>query len=140
MRKVKKNILEMNNGEIFEKAEYEHNKIMANINDPSTDDKPRELIVKIKYVPNRAQKKVDIIPQVSSKLGKIVPIGKTMSITQMVLPTTGEKVDILQEVTGEADGQINIMGDIIEPEIVLYGMDAERMLEEITHSVNKGEE
>ena len=104
MRKVKKNILEMNDGEIFEKAEYEHNKIMANINDPSTDDKPRELIVKIKYVPNRAQKKVDIIPFVSSKLGKIVPIGKTMSITQMILQDTGEKVDVLQEITGEADG------------------------------------
>ena len=128
MRKVKKNILEMNDGEIFEKAEYEHNKIMANINDPSTDDKPRELIVKIKYVPNRAQKKVDIIPFVSSKLGKIVPIGKTMSITQMILQDTGEKVDVLQEITGEADGQINIMGDITEPEVVLYGMDADRVL------------
>lgn len=128
MRKVKKNILEMNDGEIFEKAEYEHNKIMANINDPSTDDKPRELIVKIKYVPNRAQKKVDIIPSVSSKLGKIVPIGKTMSITQMILQDTGEKVDVLQEITGEADGQINIMGDITEPEVVLYGMDADRVL------------
>ncbi len=118
----------MNDGEIFEKAEYEHNKIMANINDPSTDDKPRELIVKIKYVPNRAQKKVDIIPFVSSKLGKIVPIGKTMSITQMILQDTGEKVDVLQEITGEADGQINIMGDITEPEVVLYGMDADRVL------------
>lgn len=128
MRKVKKNILEMNDGEIFEKAEYEHNKIMANINDPSTDDKPRELIVKIKYVPNRAQKMVDIIPFVSSKLGKIVPIGKTMSITQMILQDTGEKVDVLQEITGEADGQINIMGDITEPEVVLYGMDADRVL------------
>lgn len=128
MRKVKKNILEMNDGEIFEKAEYGHNKIMANINDPSTDDKPRELIVKIKYVPNRAQKKVDIIPFVSSKLGKIVPIGKTMSITQMILQDTGEKVDVLQEITGEADGQINIMGDITEPEVVLYGMDADRVL------------
>ena len=128
MRKVKKNILEMNDGEIFEKAEYEHNKIMANINDPSTDDKPRELIVKIKYVPNRAQNKVDIIPFVSSKLGKIVPIGKTMSITQMILQDTGEKVDVLQEITGEADGQINIMGDITEPEVVLYGMDADRVL------------
>lgn len=128
MRKVKKNILEMNDGEIFEKAEYEHNKIMANINDPSTDDKPCELIVKIKYVPNRAQKKVDIIPFVSSKLGKIVPIGKTMSITQMILQDTGEKVDVLQEITGEADGQINIMGDITEPEVVLYGMDADRVL------------
>ena len=128
MRKAKKNILEMNDGEIFEKAEYEHNKIMANINDPSTDDKPRELIVKIKYVPNRAQKKVDIIPFVSSKLGKIVPIGKTMSITQMILQDTGEKVDVLQEITGEADGQINIMGDITEPEVVLYGMDADRVL------------
>ena len=128
MRKVKKNILEMNDGEIFEKAEYEHNKIMANINDPSTDDKPRELIVKIKYVPNRAQKKVDIIPFVSSKLGKIVPIGKTMSITQMILQDTGEKGDVLQEITGEADGQINIMGDITEPEVVLYGMDADRVL------------
>lgn len=128
MRKVKKNILEMNDGEIFEKAEYEHNKIMANINDPSTDDKPRELIVKIKYVPNRAQKKVDIIPFVSSMLGKIVPIGKTMSITQMILQDTGEKVDVLQEITGEADGQINIMGDITEPEVVLYGMDADRVL------------
>ena len=128
MRNVKKNILEMNDGEIFEKAEYEHNKIMANINDPSTDDKPRELIVKIKYVPNRAQKKVDIIPFVSSKLGKIVPIGKTMSITQMILQDTGEKVDVLQEITGEADGQINIMGDITEPEVVLYGMDADRVL------------
>ena len=116
MRKVKKNILEMNDGEIFEKAEYEHNKIMANINDPSTDDKPRELIVKIKYVPNRAQKKVDIIPFVSSKLG------------QMILQDTGEKVDVLQEITGEADGQINIMGDITEPEVVLYGMDADRVL------------
>ena len=128
MRKVKKNILEMNDGEIFEKAEYEHNKIMANINDPSTDDNPRELIVKIKYVPNRAQKKVDIIPFVSSKLGKIVPIGKTMSITQMILQDTGEKVDVLQEITGEADGQINTMGDITEPEVVLYGMDADRVL------------
>ena len=128
MRKVKKNMLKMNDGEIFEKAEYEHNKIMANINDPSTDDKPRELIVKIKYVPNRAQKKVDIIPFVSSKLGKIVPIGKTMSITQMILQDTGEKVDVLQEITGEADGQINIMGDITEPEVVLYGMDADRVL------------
>ena len=74
------------------------------------------------------KKRQNIIPFVSSKLGKIVPIGKTMSITQMILQDTGEKVDVLQEITGEADGQINIMGDITEPEVVLYGMDADRVL------------
>ena len=46
----------------------------------------------------------------------------------MILQDTGEKVDVLQEITGEADGQINIMGDITEPEVVLYGMDADRVL------------
>lgn len=37
-------------------------------------------------------------------------------------------MSVLKEITGQAPGQINFDGDIVEPEVFVIGMDAEKVL------------
>lgn len=115
-----RNILEINNKELFQKAQYEHDKIMANIADPSTDEKPREMVLKLKYIPNRDNGTVTIATEVSSKLGKLKPIQTPLLMTKITDPVTGESKEVLKQITGQADGQLDIFGRINEPEVIVY--------------------
>ena len=42
---------------------------------------------------------------------------------------TGEVVNVLKEITGQAPGQINFDGNISEPEVFVIGMEADKVIE-----------
>ena len=112
---AKPNFLEINNGEIINKVNYELERVMANINDINTDpQKPREINIKITLRGNESRSQIMAVAQVTSKIQNTKKIEATLF---NVNGTTkdGEKVSYLQEATPVVAGQMNIFGEI-QPE------------------------
>lgn len=142
MRKVKKSILEACHGAILDIADNELEKVMANINDINTDPKKRRTIdIKLVFQPNQDRSKIAMTAQVKSKIEPLVPTETTLFNVQEKNDKTGEVVNVLRELTGEAPGQLNVFGDISEPEVFLIGANASRVIEIENEGLNaKGEE
>ena len=61
-------ILSIQNGQIIKNIDYELDKIINNINDINTDDKPRILNIKIKITPIHDKRKLIVECTPTSKL------------------------------------------------------------------------
>lgn len=130
MRKVKKSILEACHGALLEAADYELEKIMSNINDINTDPKKkRTMTIKISFVPNQDRKKITMSTQVLSKVEPVSPVETTLFNVMEQNNDTGERVNVLREVTDQAPGQLNVFGDITEQEVFVIGYNAEKIIE-----------
>lgn len=131
MRKVKKSLLEACHGAILEAADYELEKVMSNINDINTDPKKkRSITIKVTFAPSADRKKIGMSTQVNSKVEPTNPVETTLFNVMETNESTGEKVNVLREVTDQAPGQINVFGDISEPEIFVIGMNAASIIED----------
>ncbi len=124
-KKVKKlGILGIQNGQIIVNADYELEKIMNNINDINTDDKPRELTIKIKIIPINEKRQVRVESTTTSKLRPLTKVESTLFNIKETDKETGVIMNKLQEITDFAPGQLNIDGEIQEaPEPILIGID-----------------
>lgn len=124
-KKVQKiGILSIQNGQIIKNIDYELDKIINNINDINTDDKPRVLNIKIKITPIQDKRKliVECIP--TSKLRPLNKVETTLFNIQEKNKETGEVRTMLQEITDVAVGQLNLDGEIQEaPEPIYIGLD-----------------
>lgn len=130
MRKVKKSILEACHGAILEAADYELEKIMANINDINTEPKKkRTMTIKVNFIPTSDRKKIGMSTQVLSKVEPVNPVETTLFNVMETNSQTGESVSVLREVTDQAPGQLNVFGDITEQEVFVIGYNAERIIE-----------
>lgn len=130
MRKVKKSILEACHGTILEIADNELEKVMANINDINTDPKKKRTIdIKLSFQPNQDRSKINMTAQVKSRVEPLVPTETTLFNIQETNEKTGEVVNVLRELTGEAPGQLNVFGDITEQEVFVIGAQAEKVIE-----------
>lgn len=134
MKQTKKSIIEACHGEIMEKADYALEQVLANINDINTDEKKkREIVIKMSFTPRKNREEIGMAVQVSTKLVPVDPTETTLFNVSETNKDTGEVVSVLKEITGQAPGQINFDGDIVEPEVFVIGMDAEKVLtKEIT--------
>lgn len=123
-KKVKKlGILGIQNGQIIVNADYELEKIMNNINDINTDDKPRELTIKIKIIPINEKRQVRVESTTTSKLRPLTKVESTLFNIKETDKETGVVMNKLQEITDVAVGQLNIDGEIQEaPEPILIGI------------------
>ena len=123
-KKVQKiGILGIQNGVLIKNIDYELDKIINNINDINTDDKPRILNIKIKITPIQDKKKLIIECTPTSKLRPLNTVESTLFNIQEVDKDTGVVVTRLQEITDVAVGQLNIDGEIQEaPEPIYIGM------------------
>ena len=128
MKTTCKSILEIAKGEILKKSDYELSKIIANINDPNTSDKKkRKLTITLTFEPVNDRKEIILQSDVKAVLAPLNP-------TQVILANTcrttedGEIINVLQEVSTVAPGQLNIDGDVFEPEMVLIGHDAHKTI------------
>lgn len=124
-KKVQKlGILGIQNGQIIKNIDYELEKIIKNINDINTDDKPRELNIKIKIIPINDKKQLVIECTPTAKLRPLNTVQSTLFNIQQADPQTGVITNKLQEITDVAVGQLNIDGEIQEaPEPIYIGVD-----------------
>ena len=58
--KYTRSILDINNGSIIRDLDRELAKVMVNLADVATDDKPREINLKLKFTPKNDKKEMDI--------------------------------------------------------------------------------
>lgn len=117
-------ILGIQNGQIIKNIDYELEKIIKNINDINTDDKPRELNVKIKIIPINNKKKLLIECTPTAKLRPLNTVQSTLFNIQETDKETGVILNKLQEIPDYADGQMNIDGEIMKaPEPIYIGVD-----------------
>lgn len=116
MKKIYKNITDIDNGGLIEQANLDFSKIMASINDINTDKrKAAKLVIEIQVKAHEDDDFADVLYKV-----KATPL-LTLLNTSAQVPGTGEVVPVLREFTGEAPGQISIYGDINEPQEIMYG-------------------
>lgn len=128
MKETAKSILEVAHGEILKKTDYELSKILANINDVNTSDKAkRKLNITITLQPINDRENVIMTCDVKSSLSPINPTEIILTNSERV-NDDGEVINILQEVSKQARGQLNLNGEIFEPEVVLIGMGADKLV------------
>lgn len=136
MKQIAKSILEVAHGEIMKKADYELSKILANINDVNTSDKAkRKLSIVITLQPVNDRENVIMTSDVKSTLAPTLPT-EIMLSNQECVNADGEIINILQEVSKQAKGQLNLDGEIYEPEMVLIGIGADKLVKK--EEVQKG--
>lgn len=129
MKQTKKSIIEACHGEIMAKADYALEQVLANINDVNTDEKKkREINIKLTFVPRSGRKEIAMSVQTSTKLVPVNPTETTLFNVTETDRETGEVFTVLKEMTGQAPGQINLDGDIIEPEVFVIGMEADKVI------------
>lgn len=105
-----------------------YQKILANINDVNTSDKAkRKLNITITLQPINDRENVIMTCDVKSSLSPINPTEIILTNSERV-NDDGEVINILQEVSKQARGQLNLNGEIFEPEVVLIGMGADKLV------------
>ncbi len=113
--KYTRSILDINNGSIVRDLDCELAKVMVNLADVATDDKAREITLKLKFTPKNDKKEMDIKPTITSKLSP----KKTEDIhvyNQIKRDENGEVLGfVLQEPSSVLTGQINLNGEIEPP-------------------------
>lgn len=117
-------ILGIQDGQLLKNVAYEMDKIINNINDINTDDKTREMIIKMKITPIKDKKQLVVEYTTTSKLRPLNKIQTNLFNMQKVDNTTGVVTNMLQEITDVAVGQFNIDGEVQEaPKPILIGVE-----------------
>ncbi len=132
MKFASKSILEAANGAILERANYELDRVMSNINDENTHPtKARTITITLKFVPTDDRKQIDMYSESKSKLEATKPVKTTLFNVQDIDKKTGEVMHVLREALEVSPGQMDIHGNIqAEPEIFVFGKDADRVANE----------
>jgi len=135
----KKSILEAGRNQIMKLADYELEKIVANINDINTDPtKKRVIDIRLTFTPSADRTQITMISQVKSKVEPTAPTSTTLFNVKETDKKTGEVFNILKEVTPVAPGQFDIFGNVQEQEIFVIGMSAYSVTEEVDIVSEKG--
>lgn len=128
MQTIARSILDIDNGHLKEKADYKLSEIMANIYDANANPKTvRELNIKIKFKPVE-DGGVVVSYTVANKLASMKDKELIVSMQRAKDPYSGELIDVLVETNNQAPGQLNLNGDIFEPQMVLIGIGAEKLV------------
>lgn len=112
-----KSIIDFGGGEIVDRINYEMAKVVDNINNPNTDEKPRKITVEIKLTPKNNRQTVEMSTSVKSKLSPINSVS-----TAMRIQSDDTKV-VAYEADGLGDGQIDIFGEVHQVKFIELGKD-----------------
>lgn len=107
MRKVE-SIIDFGGGEIIDRINFELSKVISNINNVHTDEKPRKITVEISLTPENDRKSIKINTVVKSKISPIKAV-----TTAMVVQQDEDKL-VAFEADGLGDGQVDIFGEVHE--------------------------
>lgn len=113
-----KSILEMSQGAIMERVNYEMGKVIQNILDPNTKpDAKRKLTITMTLTPSADRKTIDVKTVSKSTLVATDAITTGLFITSQ--PGTGEMV--VAELTPQIPGQYDMGGNVqTEPNILRF--------------------
>ena len=111
MEKVN-SVLEFANGAMTERINYELIKVMENIKNPNTDEKPRKLTVEITITPINNRNAVSLNTIVKKKLSPTSAV-----YTQMAVQNINGKI-AGYEITKKQDGQANLFGEVHQTKFV----------------------
>ena len=137
-KQSKGSILDMDNGNLKERADYKTSEIMANIADVNSDPKAvRKLIIEIMFKPVE-DRNVITSYKVKNKLGEMKAKESIMNMHSVKDPQSGQLINVLIESNNQARGQLNLDGEIYEPEMLLIGIGAENLIKKET--VQTGQE
>lgn len=107
MEDMKSSILQMANGAIQERVDYEVAKVIDNILDVNTDAKTkRKITLTIELKPDENRQFISLSASAKSTLAPVVPIGTTLGIAA---DRNGEMVIV--ETVPQIPGQINMDGE-----------------------------
>lgn len=107
MKKVD-SIIDFGGGEIIDRINFELAKVVANIRNIHTDEKPRKLTVEITLTPENDRRIIKLSTVVKSKISPIKAIA-----TSMVVQQDDAKI-VAYEADGLGDGQVDIFGEVHE--------------------------
>lgn len=99
-------IIEFGGGEIIDRINFELAKVIGNINNIHTDEKPRKLTVEIQLTPENDRKNIKISTVVKSKISPIKAVTTSMVVQQ------NESKLVAFEADGLGDGQVDIFGEV----------------------------
>lgn len=117
--KYKKSILEMGNGAITEKIDIELAKVLKNINDKNTDPtKARKIKIELTFRPDVERKTISVQVTTKTDLQPVNPTTINLFNMDDVDKTTGETKKTLVEMTAGLPGQMDIFGNVVEPEAI----------------------
>lgn len=117
--KYKKSILEMGNGAITEKIDIELAKVLKNINDKNTDPtKARKIKIELTFRPDAERKTISVQVMTKTDLQPVNPTTINLFNMDDVNKVTGEVKKTLVEMTAGLPGQMDIFGNVVEPEAI----------------------
>lgn len=117
--KYKKSILEMGNGAITEKIDIELAKVLKNINDKNTDPtKARKIKIELTFRPDVERKTISVQVTTKTDLQPVNPTTINLFNMDDVNKATGEVKKTLVEMTAGLPGQMDIFGNVVEPEAI----------------------
>ncbi|WP_276932649.1 hypothetical protein [Dielma fastidiosa] len=138
MKQIARSILDIDGGNLKEKADYKLSEIMANIADVNSNPKTvRELNIKIRFKPVEDGGVITSYT-VTNKLGPMKEREMILNMNSVKDPLSGQMINVLIESSNQAKGQLNLDGEIFEPEMVLIGIGAENLIKKET--VQNGQE
>lgn len=138
MKQIARSILDIDGGNLKEKADYKLSEIMANIADVNSNPKTvRELNIKIRFKPVEDGGVITSYT-VTNKLGPMKEREMILNMNSVKDPLSGQMINVLIESNNQAKGQLNLDGEIFEPEMVLIGIGAENLIKKET--VQTGQE
>lgn len=105
MQKVN-SIIDFGGGEIADRIKFETEKVMENIYNINTDERPRKIIIEVKLTPENNHKTVRMETSVSSKLRPIKSVSTSMVVQQDDCKMVAFEAD------GLGDGQVDIFGEV----------------------------
>ena len=106
-------ILEFTNKAAVERINYELAKVVENILNPNTDEKPRKLVLEMTLTPINGRK------MISTKTAVKKVLRPTNAVhSQIAIGLVGNAYQLMENGTGLIDGQIDIFGNKFEAGIV----------------------
>ena len=105
-------VLDFAKGAMTERINYELTKVMENIKNPNTDEKPRKLTIEISITPINNRQAVSLKTVVKKKISPTSAVQ-----TQMVVQSSNGLI-AGYELTGIPDGQPDLFGEVHEQKYV----------------------
>ena len=103
----------------MQKLDIELAKVVKNINDINTDPtKPRKINISLTFKPDTERKTISVFATINTSLQPINPTTINLFNMSDVNRETGEVKKTLVEMTAGLPGQMDIFGNVIEPEAI----------------------
>lgn len=127
---VKKSILDTASGQIMELADNLIEQVIEDINnDEKAEDQLRTITLKLSFKPSNERTEIDFKVDGSVSLAKKKPVRTRFQNVTEVYEPTGEKINVLKEITSAIPGQISLGGGIVHQEVVIIGKAADYLIQ-----------